>query len=82
VDVFVAVYDAVGIRSLASLWRQPWLRPLWNRLYPWVARNRDGLSRLGLPRMLTWVLRGLAWAGRRRLLRSARRCATGACRPG
>ena len=51
VEVFVAVYGAAGFDALSRLWGNRWLRPLWDRLYPWVARNRYGLSRLGLHRL-------------------------------
>lgn len=51
VDVFEVAYGAVGFSALAALWRNRWLRPLWEFLYPWVARNRYVLSRFGLPRL-------------------------------
>lgn len=50
VDVFEAVYAAAGLGSLARLWGSRYLRPLLARLYPWVARNRQQLSRLCVPR--------------------------------
>jgi predicted DCC family thiol-disulfide oxidoreductase YuxK len=51
VEVFEAAYDAAGFTALARLWGHPRLRPLWEKLYPWVARNRYLLSRLGTPRI-------------------------------
>lgn len=52
VDVFAAAYGAAGINAMARLWSYPRLRPLWNALYPWIARNRQLLSRLGAPRVI------------------------------
>jgi predicted DCC family thiol-disulfide oxidoreductase YuxK len=46
-EVFEAAYDAAGFPTIARLWGNSRLRPLWNRLYPWVARHRRLLSRLG-----------------------------------
>lgn len=48
VEVFVIAYDAVGLTGMARMWSHPWLRPLWERLYPWFARNRMRLSRFGV----------------------------------
>ena len=48
VEVFEAAYDAAGFAALARLWEHRWLRPWWDRLYPWVARHRQMLSRLGV----------------------------------
>ncbi|MGH8617021.1 MAG: thiol-disulfide oxidoreductase DCC family protein [Burkholderiales bacterium] len=73
VAVFEAAYGAVGFAGLARLWGHAWLRPLWDRLYPWVARHRQGLSRLGVQHLF----RGLA---RRASLRAASaRCDRDAC---
>ncbi|HTP99073.1 MAG TPA: DUF393 domain-containing protein [Casimicrobiaceae bacterium] len=49
-DVFAAVYAAAGLRLLARLFASRALRPLFDRLYPWVADHRRELSRFGLPR--------------------------------
>ena len=48
-------------------------KPLWDRLYPLVARNRLALSRLGVPRLVRAVIGAMA----RRAAR--RRCDDGAC---
>ena len=57
VDVFEHAYAAAGLSSMAKLWGHRLLRPLWDRVYPWVARHRQRLSRFGLPHVLRWVLR-------------------------
>jgi len=43
VDVFAAVYRVAGFPHLARLFASARLRPLWTRLYPWIARNRHRL---------------------------------------
>lgn len=50
-DVFAAAYRAAGFRWLARLYRSPSLRPLFDQIYPWIADNRNRLSRLGLHRL-------------------------------
>jgi predicted DCC family thiol-disulfide oxidoreductase YuxK len=74
VDAFVVMYRAIGIESIARLWGHAWLKPLWVRLYPWIARNRLLLSRLGVTRPFEALVRTLA----RRAAR--RRCVDGGCR--
>lgn len=70
VDVFVAAYDAAAIPWIAKLWGHPRLRPLWERAYPWIARHRQWLSRLGAQH----VMRALfAVSARRRAVRMAAR---------
>ncbi len=75
IDVFVLAYDAVDIRAVARLWAHPRWRPLWERVYPWVAQHRMGLSRLGLGRPFGWWV---GWAARRAQVRAAG-CRDGAC---
>ena len=52
VAAYEAIFRAVGFRRLASLAAHPRLRPLWDRIYAWVARNRHRLPRRGLARLL------------------------------
>jgi predicted DCC family thiol-disulfide oxidoreductase YuxK len=59
-DVFAAVYRAAGLWTLARLYASRWLRPLFDRLYPWIADNRRLLSRLGFPRLFRLVAPGAA----------------------
>jgi predicted DCC family thiol-disulfide oxidoreductase YuxK len=51
VDVFAEVYEAAGFPRLARLYRSRGLRPLFDRMYPWIADHRRVLSALGLPRL-------------------------------
>jgi predicted DCC family thiol-disulfide oxidoreductase YuxK len=60
VAVFVLAYDAVGLHSMASMWAHPWLRPIWDWIYPWFARNRMALSRFGSARLYGWLVRRAA----------------------
>ncbi len=48
VEVFVLAYRAAGIEAVAEFFAFRPLRPLLNRLYPFIARNRMVLSRLGI----------------------------------
>lgn len=73
VDAFVELYRAAGIASISRLWGHPALKPLWTRAYPWVARHRQGLSRLGL----TGIFGALVRRAARRAAR--RRCDAGRC---
>jgi predicted DCC family thiol-disulfide oxidoreductase YuxK len=45
-DAFEAIYSAVGLERIASVWGSPRLRPLVDRAYHWIARNRQVLSRV------------------------------------
>jgi predicted DCC family thiol-disulfide oxidoreductase YuxK len=73
VDAFEAMYRAVGIESVASLWGHPWLKPAWVRLYPWIARNRQRLSRLGITGLFE------RWVRHEARRAAARRCDAAAC---
>jgi len=55
IDVFELVYAAAGLNAIAGFWGSPVLRPLLARIYPWIARNRQILSRLGAG----WLVRRL-----------------------
>ena len=60
VPVFEAAYGATGIAGMEKMWANKWLRPLWNRLYPWVADNRMFLSKLGFTRLFGWMVKRAA----------------------
>jgi predicted DCC family thiol-disulfide oxidoreductase YuxK len=75
VDVFVLAYRAVGIEAIAGLWSNRALRPVWDRLYPWVARHRMGLSKIGVTTAFGWVVE---WFAARALARS-QACRDGVC---
>jgi predicted DCC family thiol-disulfide oxidoreductase YuxK len=73
IDAFEAVYRAVGIESVARLWGHPRLKPLWVCVYPWVARNRQRLSRLGITGLFE------RWVRREARRAAAQRCTVGVC---
>lgn len=75
VDVFELAYSAAGLHGMARLWAHPRLRPVWTRLYPWIARLRQPLSWLRLNRAYGWLVRRAA--ARAQALAGA--CATGRC---
>lgn len=60
VDVFEAAYSAAGFSKLSKFWGSKSLRPLLSRAYPWVADNRQWLSKTPLPMMLNAFLRKYA----------------------
>jgi predicted DCC family thiol-disulfide oxidoreductase YuxK len=79
VDVFVAAYEAAAMPWMAKLWGHPRLRPLWDRAYPWIARNRRWLSRLGAPHAMRALFAASARRRAARLALQTRRCEDYAC---
>ena len=73
IDVFVPAYDAAGVAAVARLYSHPRLRPLWDRVYPWIARHRMALSRLGLHRAFGWLVRRTARRAEQRRVGCSRR---------
>lgn len=63
VDAFEVIYRRAGFPRIAALWGSRRLRPLLLRVYPWIARHRQTLSRFGVPRLQRWALRAAAWFG-------------------
>jgi predicted DCC family thiol-disulfide oxidoreductase YuxK len=59
-DAFEAVYAAVGLEDLARFWGERRLRPVLDRVYPIMARNRQSLSRLGLHKLVGAGMRAAA----------------------
>lgn len=57
VDVFAIAYQAGGFSTLGKLWGSKILRPLFSRAYPWIADNRQWLSKTPLPYLLNKMLR-------------------------
>lgn len=79
IPVFEAAYRAVGLERMAGTWAHPLLRPLWDRLYPWIADHRMGLSRLGLDRPFGWLVERAARRAAARAAQGQATCAEGAC---
>lgn len=60
VPVFEAAYGATGIIGMEKMWANPLFRPIWDRIYPWVADNRIFLSKLGITRIFGWMVKRAA----------------------
>lgn len=80
IDVFVHAYRAAGLESVAHSFEHPLLKPVWERIYPWIARHRMLLSRLHLGAGYGWLVRR---AARRAAARAAAArkaaCGSGTC---
>jgi predicted DCC family thiol-disulfide oxidoreductase YuxK len=50
VQVFEIACGAVGRDAMAGIWGNRALRPALERIYPWIARHRQLLSKIGLPK--------------------------------
>lgn len=70
--VFAGAYAGCGFPELAWLWGSPRLQPFWRVVYPWVARNRKLLSKLGASRALSWLLERLSARAIARARKAAR----------
>lgn len=77
--VFAAAYRASGFALIASLWGSARLQPLWAVVYPWIARNRMLLSRLGATGALTWALHRLHQHAARKAAAQSQLCNAGKC---
>jgi len=77
--VFAAAYRATGFASIASVWGSPRLQPMWRVVYPWIARNRMWLSKLGAIDVMTWLLHRLHARGAKNALAQSRACADDRC---
>lgn len=73
VDAFAHLYHRLGLRGLANPWALPGLSALLRLAYPWIARHRAWLARLGLVRPFEWLLRRAAMRA------AARRCDAEGC---
>lgn len=73
VDTFVAMYEAVGVSWVTRALSAPGLRPLADRLYPWIARHRRWF-----PRWLAHLV--FETAMRRAAQQAVPACADGVCR--
>jgi predicted DCC family thiol-disulfide oxidoreductase YuxK len=71
-DAMELIYRTAGMQRMASLWGP---RTLMGRLYPWIARNRHGISMTGIP-LLFRVWGRLA---ARRAYRRSQACSKGRC---
>lgn len=76
VGVFEAAYGATGIIGMEKIWANPILRPLWDRIYPWIADHRMFLSKLGVTRLFGWMVKHAA----KKAAAKTQACADGVCK--
>ena len=77
--VFAAAYSATGFASIASLWGSKRLQPMWRVVYPWIAKNRMWLSKLGAIDGMTWLLHRLHARAAKKALLQSQGCKDDAC---
>lgn len=77
--VFDAAYRATGFASIASLWGNQHLQPMWSIVYPWIANNRMWLSKLGAIGAMSWVLHRLHARSAKKALTQSQRCQDSTC---
>ena len=75
IDVFVDLYRRVGLHSVSKFWAHPWLSPVLRLLYPWIARYRLALSRLGINRIYEHAIERAA----RNALAKSQACSENQC---
>jgi len=75
VDAFELIYRTAGMQGMASLWGGRYTRRLMEKLYPWVARHRHGLSLTGIPLLFESWDKCVA----RRAFRRSQQCRKGRC---
>lgn len=75
VEAFELIYRTVGMASIANLWGHPLTRPLAERIYPWIVRHRQTLSRLGVHTIFNVWSRHAA----RQAHKKSRQCIAGNC---
>jgi predicted DCC family thiol-disulfide oxidoreductase YuxK len=56
IDCFEAMYRAAGLERAARVWGSPMLRRALATIYPWIARNRQILSRLAINAVIRRLL--------------------------
>jgi predicted DCC family thiol-disulfide oxidoreductase YuxK len=72
VSAFEVIYQTVGMHSVAKIWCLPITR-IW--LYPFIAKHRQTLSKLGLAQLFELFVRYMA----RRAEKRSRLCNQGRC---
>jgi len=75
ISAFELLYHTVGMPAMANFWGGRFTRPLMERVYPWIARNRQAISKMGLPILFeVWSKH----SARQAYMRS-RQCSEGRC---
>ncbi len=79
VDVFAAAYRVTGFDFIAKIWANEKLRPFTTRLYPWIARNRQTLSKTGLPFIFNSLIKKLAQNKAKKTVKQRITCTEESC---
>jgi len=72
---FELIYRSINLNVIANLWGSRLSRPLAEKIYPWVARNRYLLSKTGLPFVFNFWGKFIAHQAHKR----SRQCHNGRC---
>ncbi len=73
--VFAAAYAGCGFAEFAWLWGHPHLQGVWRIIYPFIARNRMAISRLGAGHALEWMMGKMHARAVKRALAASSVCA-------
>lgn len=75
IAAFEVLYRTVGMPAMANFWGSRFTRPLMERVYPWIARNRQFITKTGLPIFFEiWSKHSARQAYKR-----SRQCSEGRC---
>jgi predicted DCC family thiol-disulfide oxidoreductase YuxK len=77
--VFAAAYAVSGIPSMANMWGARSLQPLWRIVYPWIANNRQLLSKMGFTHGFDRFVRWLHAREAKRALARSQACVDDQC---
>jgi predicted DCC family thiol-disulfide oxidoreductase YuxK len=78
-DAFVQMYEQVDQKIIAKFWDSSFLRPFTQRLYPFIANNRQTLSALGADKVFSVFTRRVARQANARFERQHKTCADNSC---
>lgn len=77
--VFAAAYAAAELPLLSRLWGHRALQPVWRVVYPWIANNRQLLSKIGFTHVFDRFVRWLHAREARRALARSQSCHEDRC---
>ncbi len=52
VEAFEIMYRKAGLKRMAAMWGHPLIKPVAQKIYPWIVRNRYLLSKIGMVQIL------------------------------
>jgi predicted DCC family thiol-disulfide oxidoreductase YuxK len=77
--VFAAAYAAADMTVLAKLWGNARLQPVWRVVYPWIANNRQLLSKFGFTHAFDRLVRWLHAREAKRAVARSQACVNDQC---